>query len=988
MKRSTAKTILALALAVVLTLGLCAPALAAKTVLSKQSLTVNGEAVNCQKYNIDGYNYFKLRDLAKLLDGTESQFNVDYDKAANSIVITTGSAYTTPDGTELKIGEDLSAKAKLSPQSLIIDGEEYTDLTAYNIGGSNYFQLRELGKVLHFYVHYDQATNTAQVDEQNEEEAWDTGDAGLDDPRNADGIKKNEVLVVSFGTSFNDSRVATIGAIEAAMEKAFPGYSVRRGFTADTIINHVYVRDDEKIDNVTEAIERAIKNGVENLLVQPTHLMHGYEYDDLVAELARYTDSFDSIVIGAPLLTDDEDFEIVMNTITEATKEYVDKDTAICFMGHGTSHEYNFVYAKMQQLLNDNGYDNYYIGTVESTPTLQDVVDQVKAAGYKKVVLEPLMIVAGDHAHNDMDDGDDPESWRSLFEAEGIEVRSILRGLGEFQPIQDLLVEHLKAAITETLEEDFTTGDASKDNPRNQDNIGEKELLVVSFGTSFNDNRVATIGAIENALEKAFPGLSVRRGFTADTIIHHVYDRDGELIDNIQEALDRAVANGVKELYVQPTHLMHGYEYDDVIAALAPYSDSFEIKVGEPLLTSHEDFRIVMNAIVEATAQYDDGKTAIVFMGHGTSHEYNKIYPQMQQLLKDSGYENYFIGTVEAEPSVEDALELVQAGNYERVVLRPLMIVAGDHANNDMYGDEEDSWKVIFQNAGYEVIGVLEGLGQLPAIQDLFVEHVKAMLEEEKVEYPATREMASKTAARTSVLEEGMVPVTADKLADGTYTVKLKVSSTMFTKAETATLTVKDGKMTAVFAMGSDSQPWLFVGDKDALASAPDSALIPMVDSTFTVPVEALDAEIIVCSYSKNSKAWYERSILFQANSLPDEAFTEKPGTDPASLGLADGEYTVEVALGGGSGKTSITSPAKLTVKDGKLTATIVFSSSKYDWVKLGGTQYDAVTTDPGSTFELPVDKLDSNIAIIGHTTAMGGQEISYTLNFNSASIK
>ena len=152
--------------------------------------------------------------------------------------------------------------------------------------------------------------------------------------------------------------------------------------------------------------------------------------------------------------------------------------------------------------------------------------------------------------------------------------------------------------------------------------------------------------------------------------------------------------------------------------------------------------------------------------------------------------------------------------------------------------------------------------------------------------------------------------------------------------------------------------------------------------------IEILDAEIICCSYSKNRDTWYERSILFRADSLPEDAFAEKPGTDPASLKLADGEYTVAVALAGGSGKTSVTSPAKLIVADGKLTATIVFSSSKYDWVKLGETQYNVVTTDPGSTFEIPVTKLDSNIAIVAHTTAMGGQEISYTLNFDSASIK
>ena len=337
----------------------------------------------------------------------------------------------------------------------------------------------------------------------------------------------------------------------------------------------------------------------------------------------------------------------------------------------------------------------------------------------------------------------------------------------------------------------------------------------------------------------------------------------------------------------------------------------------------------------------------------------------------------------------------MQAGSYERVILRPLMIVAGDHANNDMAAeDDPESWYSIFTAAGYKVECVLEGLGQVEAIRDLIVAHCR---ETNASAAPATawptRDVASKTAARTDVVEEGMAPVSGDKLADGTYTVKVKVSSTMFPAAENAVLTVKDGKMTAVITMGGEAQNWLFMGAADELAAADNSEFIPLLkaddgSNTFTLPVEALDAEILCCSYSKNRDAWYERSILFRADSLPEAAFTEILGTDPASLGLKDGEYTVEVKLAGGSGKTSVTSPAKLTVKDGKLTATIVFSSSKYDWVKLSDAQYDAVTTDPGSTFELPVSKLDSNIAIIGHTTAMGGQEISYTLNFDSATIK
>ena len=279
-------------------------------------------------------------------------------------------------------------------------------------------------------------------------------------------------------------------------------------------------------------------------------------------------------------------------------------------------------------------------------------------------------------------------------------------------------------------EENYETGDASLDDPRNGDEIGEKELLVVSFGTSFNDSRRLTIGAVEGALEKAFPEYSVRRGFTSQIIIDHVAKRDGEIIDNMQEALDRAVNNGVKTLVVQPTHLMNGLEYEEMSDAIAQYSDAFEqVSIGQPLLTSDEDFQAVAKAITEATADYDDGETAIVFMGHGTEAESNGVYAKMQQVLTDGGYAHYYVGTVEATPSVEDVLAAVKQGSYKRVVLRPLMVVAGDHANNDMAGDEDGSWKTTFEKAGYEVVCEVEGLGALEAVQQLYVEHAQAAVD-------------------------------------------------------------------------------------------------------------------------------------------------------------------------------------------------------------------------------------------------------------------
>ena len=282
----------------------------------------------------------------------------------------------------------------------------------------------------------------------------------------------------------------------------------------------------------------------------------------------------------------------------------------------------------------------------------------------------------------------------------------------------------------EADEENYDTGDASLDNVRNQDEIGEKEMLVLSFGTSFNDSRRLTIGAIENDLEKAFPDYAVRRGFTANIIIDHVNRRDGILIDDVDAALQRAIDNNVKTLVVQPTHLMDGLEYNDLVDQVGAKSDAFDkVVFGKPLLTSDDDFKRVETAITDWTKEYDDGKTAICFMGHGTEAESNAVYQKMQGLLTADGFKNYYVGTVEASPSVDDVLKAVQAGDYERVVLEPLMVVAGDHANNDMAGDEEDSWKSVFEAAGYEVKCLVRGLGENEAIRQIYIDHAKAAVD-------------------------------------------------------------------------------------------------------------------------------------------------------------------------------------------------------------------------------------------------------------------
>ena len=298
------------------------------------------------------------------------------------------------------------------------------------------------------------------------------------------------------------------------------------------------------------------------------------------------------------------------------------------------------------------------------------------------------------------------------------------------------------------------TGDASKDDPLNEDNIGENEILVVSFGTSFNDSRAEDIGGVEKALQAAYPDWSVRRAFTAQIIINHVQARDDEKIDNMDQALQRAVDNGVKNLVVQPTHLMHGAEYDELTEAVESYKDKFEtVKIAEPLLGEvgadetaiNEDKAAVAEAITaEAvkTAGFDsldaakeDG-TAFVFMGHGTSHTAKISYSQMQAQMEQLGYDNVFIGTVEGEPedtACEAVIEKLKNAGYKKVILRPLMVVAGDHANNDMAGDDDDSWKSQFEASGaFDSIDTqIAGLGGIDAIQQLYVAHTQAAIDAE-----------------------------------------------------------------------------------------------------------------------------------------------------------------------------------------------------------------------------------------------------------------
>ena len=424
------------------------------------------------------------------------------------------------------------------------------------------------------------------------------------------------------------------------------------------------------------------------------------------------------------------------------------------------------------------------------------------------------------------------------------------------------------------------TGDASLDDPRNADEIGENELLVVSFGTSFNESRTMDIGGIEAALQEAYPDWAVRRAFTAQIIINHVQARDEEVIDNVEQALARAKANGVKNLVIQPTHLMHGAEYDELVEAVTAAAADFEtVRISEPLLGEvgedatviNEDKAAVAEAVAAAAAAdagfenvdaaAEDG-TAFVFMGHGTAHAAKVTYSQMQTQMDTLGYKNVFIGTVEGEPeetACDAIIEKVKEAGYKKVILRPLMVVAGDHANNDMAGDEEDSWKSMFTADGsFESIDTqIAGLGRIPEVQALYVAHTAAALEAEP-------------------FAAGEAQTAAADLEDGTYTALFNTDSSMFHVNEAnegkGVLTVEGGQMTIHVSLASKGILNLFVGTAEdaqkegAVLLEPTTDTVEYKDGTseevygFDIPVPAIGEEFD-CALVGEKGTWYDHKV-------------------------------------------------------------------------------------------------------------------------------
>lgn len=509
--------------------------------------------------------------------------------------------------------------------------------------------------------------------------------------------------------------------------------------------------------------------------------------------------------------------------------------------------------------------------------------------------------------------------------------------------------------------DDYEEGTSSTDEIVNT-TPADKVILVVSFGTSFNQSRNLTIGGLETAIAKAYPDYQVRRAFTSQIIIDKLAERDGLRIDNVQEAMDRLVLDKVKEVVIQPTHIMEGFEYEDVMAEVMPYADKFEsFKVGRSLLSAEEDYAAVADIIVAATEDYRADDTAIVFMGHGTEHEASATYGKLQGVLDDKGYKDYIIGTVEHGIEIDQVVAMLSEMDVKNVVLRPLMVVSGDHANNDMAGGEEDSWDYILEQEGYKVTSVLEGLGQVPAIQDRYIEHVQETMDSENLSKASAATAAGASAAR---------------IKDGTYQIEVSSSTSMF-KIVDCRLTVDGAAMTAVVTLSGQGFSKLYLGTGEEAAADSEENFYTFTDDgsrhSFVLPVEALDRELELSGLSARKETWYDHTVVFKSDNIPAEDFLP---------------VKIDLAMSGGTGRASIDSPATLLYRDGRNFAELVWSSPNYTYMIVNGEKYLPTNSEGNSSFEIPVE-LDRQLSVLACTVAMSEpKEIAYELNFDSSSIR
>ena len=489
----------------------------------------------------------------------------------------------------------------------------------------------------------------------------------------------------------------------------------------------------------------------------------------------------------------------------------------------------------------------------------------------------------------------------------------------------------------------------------------DKVILVVSFGTSFNQSRSLTIGGIEAAIREAYPDYQIRRAFTSQIIIDKLAARDGLRIDTVEDAMNRLLLDKVKEVVIQPTTVMNGWEYEDVIKEVMPFADKFEsFRIGKWLLADDDDYDVVAGVMAAETTGFKADGTAIVWMGHGTSHASNTTYKKMQDVLHAKGYADHLVGTVEGYPEIEDVQELLEEMGAERVVLRPMMIVAGDHANNDMAGDEEDSWKTILEEEGYAVVSVIEGFGQVKAIQDLFINHVQDALD------------AGDLAVTPAATAAG---VTAARIRNGTYAIEVDTNSAMF-KFVDCQLIVEDTAMTAVATMSAVGFDMVYWGMLDQAQANESNAYTPVLDdghNVYTIPLEALDRKLDFAGHGSRSGNWFDHIAEFQSASISPDAFLP---------------CQIDVVMTGGSGKATIDSPATLFYENGSNIAQVVWSSPNYTYMIVSGVTYLPMNTEGNAAFAIPV-LLDTDMPIIACTVAMSEpKEIEYVLHFDSASIK
>lgn len=647
-------------------------------------------------------------------------------------------------------------------------------------------------------------------------------------------------------------------------------------------------------------------------------------------------------------------------------------------------------------------------GGQESDPAPADEAVQTEAAAESDELAKETLTEEESAENGDVSDQEAADQVAALIDAIYVQQRTddTDEQCAQAKAAWDALTDAQKELVEgENADPDYfgrDTGDASKDDPRNQDEIGENEILVVSFGTSFNDSRVDDIKGIEDAIQEANPDWFVRRAFTAQIILNHVQARDGEHIDNMDQALERAVQNGVKNLVIQPTHLMHGAEYDELMESVEAYRGQFEtVKIAEPLLGEvgvdasvvNEDKAAVADAVLTATVAdagygslaeaHEDG-TAFVFLGHGTFHTAKVSYSQMQTQFTDIGCVNAFVGTVEGDPeetACEEVLnDIVEAG-YRKVILRPLMVVAGDHANNDMAGDDEDSWISIFKASGkFESVDAqIAGLGSIPSIQELYVQHTKDAMD--------SSGLASAGKGKTQAL------------TDGVYSAEFKTDSSMFRVSEACdgkgTLTVKDGEMVIHISLGSKNIVNLFPGLAEDAQKDGAELLKPTIDTVtysdgmteevygFDVPVPALDTEFDLALIGTKGK-WYDHKV-----SVSGAESAEGNGQTAKADLLEDGIYSVEIAFEGGSGKAQILSPVTVKVTGGEATASAQWNSPNYDYMLVDGKKYLPVNKEGDSLFEIPILCFDQPMQVVGDTVAMSKpHEVEYEITFRSETVK